>query len=180
MVAASKNSDVIAVPKKGMASSGEGRAVNPQIRVSKSDGEAMAVVHRSIAVELAESPRSRALMIRRIQQGLRFSVLERLGIAIGASAKEIGRLISIPPSTMTRRKKEGRLNAEESDRVMRLARLKDAAMELMDGDDAASVQWLNTPLEILGDESPLEHANTELGARDVEDLISCLRHGVFS
>ena len=64
--------------------------------------------------------------------------------------------------------------------MIRLARLKDLALTLMNGDDAAAISWLRTPLEILGGETPLEHASTEMGARDVEDLIGRLRHGVFS
>ncbi|MCU7862225.1 MAG: DUF2384 domain-containing protein, partial [Candidatus Thiodiazotropha sp. (ex Lucinoma kastoroae)] len=96
------------------------------------------------------------------------------------SQKDIAQVLSIPSSTLQRRKKTGHLQTDESDRVVRLAHLKDAALALMQGDDNAAVAWLHTPLDVLGGESPLEHASTELGARDVEDLIGRLRHGVFS
>jgi putative toxin-antitoxin system antitoxin component (TIGR02293 family) len=114
-----------------------------------------------------------------IKKGLKFASIRLLETAYRATQKEIAQALSIPNATLNRRKKEGRLHADESDRVVRLARLKDAALALMNSDDAA-VTWLRTPLEILGGESPLEHASTELGARDVEDLIGRLRHGVFS
>jgi putative toxin-antitoxin system antitoxin component (TIGR02293 family) len=111
---------------------------------------------------------------------LRFSAISHLEAAFDASQKEIAVILSIAPTTLTRRKKEGLLHADESDRVVRFARLKDAVLALTYGDDAAAISWLKTPLPILGGDSPLAHASTELGARDVEDLIGRLRHGVFS
>ena len=72
------------------------------------------------------------------------------------------------------------MRPQESDRLVRFALLKDAALEMMHGNGAATRQWLRTPLEVLGGETPLEHADTELGARDVEDLIRRTQHGIFS
>lgn len=115
-----------------------------------------------------------------IKKGLKFTTIGRLGKALDISQKEVAQLLSITPSTLNRRKKEGHLHPDESDRVVRFARLKDAALTLMQGDDQAAVAWLHTPLDIFGGESPLDYATTELGARDVEDLIGRLRHGVFS
>lgn len=123
---------------------------------------------------------NRANMLASIKKGLKFTVITELEKAFEASQKEIAQLLSIPASTLTRRKNEGRLHTDESDRVVRFASLKDAALTLMQGDNDAAINWLRAPLEILGGESPLEHASTELGARDVEDLIGRLRHGVFS
>lgn len=64
--------------------------------------------------------------------------------------------------------------------IVRLAQLKDAASALMRGDEELALSWLHSPLDVLGGKSPLEHATTELGARDVENLIGRLRNGVFS
>lgn len=119
-------------------------------------------------------------MLANIRRGLPFDVIETLEEAYGASRKELAEVLSIPVSTLTRRRKEGTLHADESDRVARLARLKDAAVAMMQGDDDAAIQWLHTPLEVLGDETPMAHASTEMGTRDVEDLIGRIRHGVFS
>jgi putative toxin-antitoxin system antitoxin component (TIGR02293 family) len=123
---------------------------------------------------------SREEVLSRIKKGLRFSAITKLTTALHTSQKEIAQVLSIAPSTLQRRKKAGLLHTDESDRVVRIASLKDAAVAMMQGDDEAAVTWLHTPLEILGGESPLVHASTELGARDVEDLIGRLRHGVFS
>lgn len=123
---------------------------------------------------------NRAEMLKSIKRGLSFGAIAQLETELQASQKELSYVLSIPQSTLTRRKKEGLLHPDESDRVVRLAHLKDAALALMHGDENAAIAWLRTPLDIFGGETPLEYSSTELGARDVEDLIGRLRHGVFS
>jgi len=61
-----------------------------------------------------------------------------------------------------------------------LDRIQKLALALMMGDHEAAAKWLQTPLAILNNQSPLEHASTEQGAKDVKVLINRLRHGVFS
>lgn len=41
-------------------------------------------------------------------------------------------------------------------------------------------QWLNRPQFGLGGEIPLDFAKTENGAREVENLLGRIEHGVFS
>ncbi len=122
----------------------------------------------------------RAEMLVKVKKGLAFKAIEKLEKALHSTRKEMAVVLSIPVSTMTRRKQEGLLRVDESDRVVRVAQLFDAAVAMMYDDTQAALAWLRTPLEILGNEAPLEHAATELGARDVEDLIGRIRHGVFS
>ena len=50
----------------------------------------------------------------------------------------------------------------------------------MAGDSNAASDWMTTPHRLLGDETPLCHASTEAGGREVEQLIGQLIHGVFS
>ena len=176
------NSEPIASPKKGQVAG----KVMPQTNLSGQALKIGAFKKSSVADQLLVNAMaggrlgSRAEMLANIKQGLKFSTISQLEAAFGASQKEVAKVLSITPATLTRRKKEGRLHADESDRVIRLARLKDLALTLMNGEDAAAISWLRTRLEILGGETPLEHASTEMGARDVEDLIGRLRHGVFS
>jgi len=122
----------------------------------------------------------RPAIINKVRHGLKYMAVNHLQKKLNLSDKEVSHYLSIPLSTLYRRKKDNRLQMDESDRIVRLARLTDQAMNLMDGDEDAMREWMLTPQEILGDESPLEHAITELGARDVEDLIGRLKHGVFS
>ena len=41
-------------------------------------------------------------------------------------------------------------------------------------------RWLNSPQVGLGGATPLEYAETEVGAREVEDLLGRIEHGVYS
>ena len=70
--------------------------------------------------------------------------------------------------------------SDESDRLLRAARVLDRAIALFDGDRKAALEWLGSPLRALGGESPLDVATTDLGARQVENLIGRLEHGVYS
>ena len=115
-----------------------------------------------------------------VRDGLPFSMLEELTVAIGESQQGLARTVGIPSTTLGRRKRAGRLTPAESDRLVRIARLTDMVLTLMRGDADATRRWLNTPQEILDGETPLHRASTETGGREVEQLIGRLRHGVFS
>ncbi len=174
--------------QKSIASPKRGKAVGHLAKRNSATGHFMDVkIHKQskhenphlVSTVTGVRSKNRAKMLTVIKKGINFTAIGRLEEAFHTSQKEVAKLLSIPPSTLTRRKKDGQLNTEESDRVVRFAHLKDNADELMGGDDAA-ITWLRTPLEILGGETPLERARTELGFRDVEDLIGRLKHGVFS
>jgi putative toxin-antitoxin system antitoxin component (TIGR02293 family) len=87
------------------------------------------------------------------------------------------RVLGLPQQTFNRRKAQGRLNADESDRVVRYAELLARATDLL-GSDNAAADWLNTAAPALNGETPIEHATTELGAREVMQLIGRLEHGI--
>lgn len=125
-------------------------------------------------------PGDPAQVVRLVQQGFPFSRLARLQKATEFPWETIARLVAIPQRTITRRQKEGRLQADESDRVLRASRIFDLATELCMGDANAARQWLQTPQLGLGGEVPIEFASTDAGAREVENLIIRLQHGVFT
>ncbi|MDH5354745.1 MAG: DUF2384 domain-containing protein [Gammaproteobacteria bacterium] len=176
----------IATPKKGKASALHLKtAANKQIPAA--DATIKRQIHKSrirhplLATRVAGMRlEDRKKMQVRIKQGFAFDAIIKLGKELDLSQKALGKLLSISPSTLNRRKKDGHLRADESDRVARFARLKDAALIMMQGNDQAAIQWLRTPLDILAGDSPLDHSVTELGARDVEELIGRIEHGVFS
>ena len=130
-------------------------------------------------LHLQSAGRSRQLLAR-VQSGLPCEVVDTLVAKLGVAQKEIAGVLNIPVTTLSRRKKSGYLLPDESDRVVRLARVGALAQALMAGDVMAARQWMSSPLPILGDETPLRHCSTEVGAREVEQLIGRLRHGVFS
>jgi putative toxin-antitoxin system antitoxin component (TIGR02293 family) len=90
------------------------------------------------------------------------------------------RSFGIPERTLARRKTAGKLAPDESERLLRIANLFEKCVELFEGDVTAAVNWLTSPKKALNQERPLMYARTEFGAREVEDLIGRLEHGVFS
>ena len=67
----------------------------------------------------------------------------------------------------------------ESERIYRIARLYDRAVEVFGGKEMGR-KWLKGPAWALGNVPPLEFAETELGAQEVDDLLGRIEHGVFT
>lgn len=119
-------------------------------------------------------------LIRAIERGFSFGTLERVRRETGLPMERLAVSIGISPRTLTRRKKEKRLTASESDRLVSISRLLTFAIELFEGNSEKAFRWFMLPNRALGNLSPLEMASTETGAREVENLIGRLEHGVFS
>ncbi len=125
--------------------------------------------------------RSVAGVVERVEEGLPLRALERLGKLFALeSSSEIAGLLFMPPRTLSYRRKSKRLTPGESDRLLRTARIFGLAVDLFAGDRTAARQWLQTPKRALGDATPLGYAATEVGAREVEELIGRAEHGVLS
>ena len=119
-------------------------------------------------------------IVRLVRAGFPFSCLARFQKATALPWEKVARFVAIPKRTLTRRQSEGRLQPDESDRVWRASAIFDMAVELFEGDVEAARQWLQTPQLGLGGEIPLDFASTEVGSREVENLIMRLEHGVFT
>lgn len=134
--------------------------------------------------EISASPiglrvRDKLSLIERIEEGFPYRTLERLQESLAIPAGEVAEVVRIPIRTLTRRKKEGRLRPEESERVLRIARLIEDATRLHEGDLDQARTWLKTPKRALDGKTPLEMGRTEVGAREVENLLGRLEHGVY-
>ncbi len=105
-----------------------------------------------------------------------FRVLQEL---LKISEEELGRCLGISPATLHRRKKTARLETPESERVVRYARLFGIGMKVFETEEATR-EWLKTANPGTDGEAPLSYADTEFGAREVENLIGRIEHGVFA
>lgn len=119
-------------------------------------------------------------LIPKIEKGFSFATLSNFVAASGMSIPYTASVIGIPERTLARRKKEKRLSPEESERLLRVSKLFDDSLRLFQGDREAAVNWLRSPRKALKNQSPLQFARTEVGAREVENLIGRIEHGVFS
>jgi putative toxin-antitoxin system antitoxin component (TIGR02293 family) len=125
----------------------------------------------------AEDP---AGMVERILAGLPVEEFDSLREMLGLSVDQMALKIGISVATLSRRRaRKQPLDRDHSDRLMRYARLYWLAVDFFEGDTRTAREWLASPARGLAGRSPLEFAETEMGAREVEDLIGRLEHGVY-
>lgn len=120
-----------------------------------------------------------AQLIQSLKAGLPVRELDDLRSTLDLSMDRLAPMLGISKATLHRRKITGRLDQVESDRVVRFARLLGKAAEVMES-LANGRQWLTAPQIGLGGAVPLEYAETEVGAREVENLLGRIEYGVYS
>jgi len=121
-----------------------------------------------------------ASLIRLVGKGLPWSTVPAFARVSGFSQQELAEFLGTPARTFARRRISGTLDPAESERLLRLAEIFDAALSLFGGDRDGARQWLTAPVRGLGNARPIDYARTELGAREVRNLIGRLEDGVFS
>lgn len=119
-------------------------------------------------------------LLAKIKEGLSYKAWERFSRNAALSKTDLTELVQIPSRTLARRKEEGRLHSDESDRLVRATRIFAAALALFEGDVDLARQWFTSQQSALGGRTPLDYAGTEVGAREVEDLIGRLEYGIPS
>ncbi len=137
-------------------------------------------IQNGLAKMLGIKPNNTLQLIKTIEQGFSFQQFEQLRQETGLPTEKLAASIGMSPRTLTRRKKENKLTASESDRLVSISRLLSLSVELFEGDKAQAFRWFVKANRALGSISPLEMAATETGTREVENLIGRLEHGVFS
>src|SRR5213078_5421512 len=125
-----------------------------------------ATLERKTASAKAKHPTE---LIRQIQKGLPFSDLKVLQGSIDMPFEQLAAKLSISRSTLQRRKSSGRLSPDESDKLLRFARLLEHATDVF-GNLVKARAWLKFPQRGLGGSVPLDYAETEIGAREVDNL----------
>jgi putative toxin-antitoxin system antitoxin component (TIGR02293 family) len=130
------------------------------------------------ALKVRELPTSTELRDR-IKEGLPFSALESVRERLGLSVPETATILQMPPRTLARRRQARRLAADESDRLYRLVRIAAQAVATLGSEEKAAA-WLRHPNRALGNEPPLHLLDTDVGTRQVEDVLGRIEHGIPS
>jgi putative toxin-antitoxin system antitoxin component (TIGR02293 family) len=107
--------------------------------------------------------------------GLAFGEFEALRRQLDLSLEELSARLGLSRATIEQRKASGRLTTEESGKVVSFARLLGHAVHIFGGLVEAR-EWLKAPQRTLHGAVPLEYAQTEYGAREVEKLLTQLDH----
>ncbi len=114
-----------------------------------------------------------------VKSGLPYASLESVIDRLGLDREEASAALNLPQRTIARRKKEQRLQADESDRLLRLARISAVAAATL-GSEEAAAQWLRRPNRALGNRVPLDLIDSDLGTRQIEEILGRIEHGVVS
>jgi putative toxin-antitoxin system antitoxin component (TIGR02293 family) len=117
--------------------------------------------------------------IEEIREGLPVSKFFELEETLGVGTAQLAGVVGIPVRTLQRRKEEGRLTKEESDRVDRVFTLVDQAAKVFESVTSAR-DWLTRPQLGLAGFVPLDLADTGAGIREVENLLGRIDYGVYA
>ena len=115
-----------------------------------------------------------------VNKGLRYAAFSRLVVNTMLPPGVIADVAQISERTLARRKESGKLEPGESDRLLRFSRVFGLALQLFEGNPESARSWLLSRPKALGGRTPIELAKSEIGAREVEDLIGRLEHGIPS
>jgi putative toxin-antitoxin system antitoxin component (TIGR02293 family) len=129
---------------------------------------------------LGNRPKNTDEWMTMIETGLPTAAVEALKEVVGLDDPSLAVTLGVSIRTLARvRASEGRLDSVVSDRLYRLARLVAIARVVLEHDDKA-VHWLTHEQPGLGDRRPIDLAKSEPGAREIENLLLRIEHGVYS
>ena len=114
-----------------------------------------------------------------VKAGLPYASLEALIGKFGLGRDEASAALHLPHRTIARRKQEQKFHADESDRVLRFARASTLAAATL-GSDEKAAQWLRRPNRALGNKPPLDLLDSDIGTRQVEEVLGRIAHGIAS
>jgi putative toxin-antitoxin system antitoxin component (TIGR02293 family) len=128
---------------------------------------------------LRQKPKDMEALKERLRKGLPFAAFLAVARKYELSQDEVVKVLALPARTLARRRVERWLRADESDRLFRVSRIA-ALAEVTLGTRERAVQWLRRPNRALGNQPPLRQLDTDLGSRQVEEILVRTAHGVYS
>jgi len=139
------------------------------------------VTAASVARALGGVGRGRAggtdlAMVGAVRDGLPLSALDRL-IADGTITEAEIEAHFIPRRTLYARRQKGTLSRDQSDLIVRLARIQAIAEEVF-GRRRVAHTWLRERNGALQGQAPLTLLDTEEGGRLVEAVLGRIAHGI--
>ena len=116
-----------------------------------------------------------------IKKGLPPRAIDRLKTALGLNDEEVSSTLGVSQKTISRLRSQPKkkLGVGVGDRLYRAAHIFSLATAVF-GEEEAAREWLRSPNIGLGNQVPLDLLAIEAGAREVEDLLGRIEHGVLS
>jgi putative toxin-antitoxin system antitoxin component (TIGR02293 family) len=145
----------------------EGNAAGCKVRVTGPSGNHVWIIGGAF---------TGADVVHAVRCGLPVTAVDEIVQSGSISNAEINHLV-LPRRTLANRRAVGTLTADQSDKLVRVARVISKA-ESTFGNPEKAHRWLRRPTAPLNGETPLQLLDTEAGARLVEDLLVRIDHGI--
>lgn len=115
----------------------------------------------------------------RIRTGLPYRSLECVQRRLQVTLPEAAAILHTPMRTLARRKRARKLDAVESDRLVRFARVAAHAVAVF-GDETKAAGWLRRPNRSLNGDLPLRLLDTEIGTAQVDEILGRIEYGIVA
>jgi len=116
-------------------------------------------------------------LLARVREGLPFAAAAAVMEGYAISRDALCAVLHLSRRNFLRRRTQGRLSPDESDRLYRLARVLAHANRVFE-DPRASADWIHAPNAALGDARPLALLDTDLGVEQVDQVLGRIEHGI--
>lgn len=114
-----------------------------------------------------------------VHSGVPAQAVRTLAEVTDTTLTSLQEVAGIDRSTFARRvRAKARLKLDESDRIVRIARIAARAIETFGRE--SGLAWLHERNGALGDRIPIELLQTDIGATQVERVLGRVEYGVFS
>lgn len=128
---------------------------------------------RTLKRRIQSLPELRELVL----EGLPVEALDEVASHVADDPRSVREFMDRIVPRATRHRRKDRLKTRESEKLERVARVVALAESVWE-DRQSAREFLTTPQPGLGDAVPLELSDTELGAREVEQLLQELEYGL--
>lgn len=119
------------------------------------------------------------LDLSRIESGVPLATISEFVASSGIPLKDIYNVV-IPARTLKhRRDRKEPLSRDESDKLARLVRVYDHAVKVF-GEAERALLWLNRPKHRFNERTPVQMLQTDLGGRQVEEMLGQIEYGIFA
>jgi putative toxin-antitoxin system antitoxin component (TIGR02293 family) len=131
-------------------------------------------------IALGKDIETTAELVELTREGLPADILNTMAGELAIQKVVVAKMLGISERTLSRRiAVNALLTAEESDRMVRLARVLALAKETL-GDMEKAGRWLQTSNRALEGDRPFDRLDTDTGVRSVEQVLGRIAYGVYS
>ncbi len=117
-------------------------------------------------------------LVQLIRKGLSKHSIDSMMETMGVTATDMAKILRISDRTIRRYEDNTVLDAEQSERLIELARLYSRGAEVL-GSLSRFRQWMNNPVVSLGHELPIDLTDTSVGIQLIHDTLGRIEYGII-